>query len=421
MISAAMDEQQRRNGWRWAHANQRLSPPIQMNKTNSPREQENRTTSQTKQSVVGMLLQHGPMSRSDLAKSLDLSPAPLTGLSRKLIEQGLVQESAVQHGARQGRPSILLTLNPSYGYFLGVCITDAPPVLTLCDLNGNVLEEHPLEATREPEMVAANIQEGLEKILVSQRISREKILGIGLAVSGIIDRKSAICRLSNDLDWRDVPIAELVNQATGIPVYLENDANAVATGEKLFGSAKTIHDFIAITLNHSIGAGHYIKGELYRGYGGGAGEIGHTTIDLNGALCPCGKKGCLDMISGSKALLKSAHEKGLDVKNVTDIESLAVAGNTEAIGILYRAGQAVGLAATHMIHSTNPQSVILAMSSSSAGGVFIAATLHTIESNILPSLRSTTEILFHRVDGNFCARGAASIAAHQYFLSQAST
>lgn len=367
-----------------------------------------------------MLLQRGPMSRSDLAKSLDLSPAPLTGLSRKLIEQGLIQESATQHGARQGRPSILLELNPSYGYFLGVCITDAPPVLTLCDLNGNVCEEHLLLATREPEMVAGNIREGMEKILASQRIAKEKILGIGLAVSGLIDRKSATCRLSNDLDWRDVPIAELVNQATGIPVYLENDANAVAVGEKLFGSAKTAHDFIVITLNRTIGAGHYLKGELYRGHSGGAGEIGHTTIELQGLPCPCGKNGCLDTIAGSKALLHSAREKGLDVRNVTDIESLAVAGSTEANGILYRAGQAVGLAATHMIHSTNPQSVILTMSARTASGAFIAATLHTIESNILPGLRSTTEILFHRVDGNFCARGAASIAAHQYFLSQAS-
>lgn len=382
---------------------------------------DNRALRQSKLSVIEKLIEHGSMSRSDLAESLHLSRPALTALSRELIDLGLIHETAVEHdNKRQGRPSILLALNPAYGYFVGVCITDHPPVLMLCDVNGNVLGHHAIAATRKPEAVAKAIQEGIHHFLVARQIPRKDILGIGMAVSGMVDREHGVCRLSNELDWRDVPIAAIVREATGIPAFLENDANAAAMGEKLFGNARTEKNFTVITVDRAIGCGHYIHGGLYRGHDGGAGEIGHTTIDLNGLPCLCGKKGCLDTVAGSKAILEAAQEKGIAVQTVEEIEALAAAGNAEAITILYRAGQALGLAVAHLIQNNNPRMVIFALSENIAGGVFIAATQQTIESNVLPRFLPTTKILFQRMDNNFWDRGAASIAAYEYFRYQAS-
>lgn len=382
---------------------------------------ENRTLRLTKLGVIEKLIELGPTSRSELAGYLNLSRPALTTLSRELIDLGLIHETEVQHnGQRQGRPSILLALNPDYGYFLGVCITDYPPVLTLCDIHGNVIDEHEIASTREPEAVAATIQQGIRSLLAEQKILRKNILGIGIAVSGLVDREQGICLLSNELNWHNVPIAKIVEQATGIPTFIENDANAAATGEKLFGNARTAKEFVVITVDATIGSALYIHNQLHSGHSGGAGEIGHITADLNGIPCRCGKKGCVDTISGSKAILEAAHKKNLSAQSLSELESIAAAGNAEAIAILYRAGQALGLATAHLIMCNNPRTVIFALSENIIGGVFMAATLQTIENNILPQFISSTEILFHHMHNKFWARGAASIAAHEYFRYQAS-
>jgi predicted NBD/HSP70 family sugar kinase len=384
---------------------------------------ENPALRLSKLRVIKQLIEHGSMSRSDMAELLNLSRPALTVLCRELLEVGLVYESPVQpqpNGQGMGRPAILLSLNPHYGYFVGVCITDYPPMLTLCDVNGTVVDSHEIAITREPEATAAAIQQGIQHFLESQQISRKNILGIGIAVSGLMDREQGICVLSNELNWRNVPIARIVHRVTGIPAYVENDANAATMGEKLFGNARSGRNFTVITVDQTIGAANYIEGELYRGYSGGAGEIGHTTSEWNGLPCRCGKKGCLDTIAGSRAIRQAAHEKGLEVKSVAELESLAVSGNAEAIAILYRAGQALGFAAAHLVQNNNPRTVIFALSENVSSSVFIAATQQTIENNILPQFVPVTEILFHRMDRNFWARGAASIAAHEYFLYQAS-
>jgi predicted NBD/HSP70 family sugar kinase len=382
---------------------------------------EQHTPRLSKLGIFQQLIANGPRSRSELAESLNLTRSALTALCRELIEEGLIHEAEVQRNEqRQGRPSILLALNPGYGYFLGVCITDRPPVLTLCDVNGNLLDNHQIASTSEPEAVAAAIGEGIDYFLASQRISRNQLLGTGIALSGLVDREAGVCRLSNELGWSDVPIAKIARRTTGIPAFLENDANAAATGEKLFGNARTGKDFTVVTVDRAIGAAHYIGGELYRGHSGVAGEIGHITLDLNGLPCPCGKRGCLDTIAGSNAILAAARRKQLAAENIAGIEALAAAGDTDAEEILYRAGQALGLTVAHLIQCNNPRTVIFALSEDIKSGVFISATSQMIQSNILPRLVPLTEILIHHMDKNFWSRAAASIAAHEHFRYQAS-
>jgi predicted NBD/HSP70 family sugar kinase len=385
------------------------------------RQLEEYAAKSSKLSVIESLIESGAMSRSELAEKIGLSRSALTELSRELIEAGLVRETSVVHdGQRQGRPSVLLALNENRGYVLGVSLQDETALLVLCDIHGNVLQNHSFELTTRPEACATAIRDGMKHILQNKGIQKKQLLGIGLAISGFVDPHSGVCIRSNELDWSDVPIVSIVQRVTGVPTYLENDANAVATGEKLFGNTRKLRNFTIVTLSYAIGAGHYVGGRLYRGASGGAGEIGHYTMDPNGLSCRCGKKGCLDTISGIAAMVDLARKQSLMVENLQDIERLASLGNTVATAMLRNAGQVLGLGVSYLIQTNNPEAVLFAFTEEIEGGIFLTAVRQSIENNILPRFLPTTKLLFHRAAKSFWARGAASIAAHEFLRAQAS-
>ncbi len=333
-------------------------------------------------------------------------------LSRQLLDRGVIREiSTRQNQQRQGRPVVLLDLNPTYGYFVGARIDEAPLLMSLIDLKGNVIQCHKVTLPETVDEIANALHEGAEGLVNSARIQNDRVMGLGIAISGVVDHANGVCRHSAILGWHDVPIASIVSKATSLPTYLENNANAVATGEKLFGDARGHDNFSIVTFGRGIGGAHYIEGHLYRGHSGGAGEIAHCTIDLDGRLCKCGKRGCLDTIASREAILQAAHGCNLDVNTLADIESLAIVGNREAIDILKRAGRALGLAVAHIININDPELVIITGIDASLGTLLMTSTRQAIENLILPRLLASTRLEFRHVNGEVWARGAASIAA----------
>src|ERR1700749_4013151 len=257
--------------------------------------------------IIEALLENGSMSRSELATSTGLSRSALTEMSRVLIQHQFVEESpSVIDKQRKGRPSIMLSLNARYGYFVGVGLTEDPPLMALTDCHGNVLAEHEISAEMDPEAGASAIAQNLPHLTRASNISREKVLGIGVALSGHVNHADGICLHSNLLGWHNVPIAEIVERAAHMPTYIDNDAHAVALGQKLFGMARENKSFMVIMLGKTIGGASYMQGRLYRGNTGAAGEIGHCTVAPDGPLCECGKKGCVDVFASISALLRRA-------------------------------------------------------------------------------------------------------------------
>ncbi|HTZ60147.1 MAG TPA: ROK family transcriptional regulator [Acidobacteriaceae bacterium] len=370
--------------------------------------------------IIEALLENGSMSRSELASSIGLSRSALTEMSRVLIQHQFVEESpAVIDKQGRGRPSIMLSLNARYGYFVGVGLTEDPPLMALTDCHGNVLAEHEITAEMEPEAVAAAIAKGIPYLTRASNISREKVLGIGVALSGHVNHARGTCLQSNLLGWHDVPIARIVERVTGMPTYIDNDAHAVALGQKLFGMARELKSFMVIMLGKKIGGGSYMQGRLYRGNTGAAGEIGHCTVVPSGPRCECGKQGCVDVFASSSALLRRAGELNLQVREIGELEALAAKGSREAIELLQHAGSVLGIAVANSIQVNNPELVLFADLVGFGNRVFTNSARQTIESNIMPHLLSTTRLEFRSVEMDFLVRGAASIAAHQFLIERA--
>ena len=194
--------------------------------------------------------------------SVGLSRSALTEISRDLIQDRFLLESpSVSEKLRKGRPSIMLSLNAKYGYFVGVGLTEDPPLMALTDCHGNVLAEHQINMVMAPEEVAAAISRGIPHLTRASNISRNQVLGIGIALSGLVNHAQGICVHSNLLGWHDVPVARIVERATEIPTYIDNDAHAVTLGEKLFGVARELKSFTVIMLGKSIGGGSHMQGQ----------------------------------------------------------------------------------------------------------------------------------------------------------------
>jgi predicted NBD/HSP70 family sugar kinase len=365
--------------------------------------------------TIEAYLQYGMLSRSDLAALTGISRSAITEITQNLLDMGLLQEfHVVQEKQGRGRPAVSLRFNASHGYFIGVSVTGTPSPVILADMQGNVVGEYEIPPSDTPQKTASTIRRAMTCLLRQTGVSREHLLGIGIAVSGVIDESAGLCRYSAALGWRDVPIARLVTEATDVDAHVGNDANAVAIGEKLFGRARDLRHFSSIILGGNIGCAHYIGGNLYRGYDGGAGEIGHVTLDVNGPRCRCGKNGCLDMFAGGTAMQATAREAGLVCESMRDLEALAAVGNTDAMTVLRKGGHSLGLAVASLIQINNPECVLFADVGGFGKGIFQATTRQVIENNILPRFLGSTEIIFHQVERSFLARAAASIAAQQY-------
>jgi predicted NBD/HSP70 family sugar kinase len=228
-------------------------------------------------------------------------------------------------------------------------------------------------------------------------------------MTGLVDARHETCLASSQLDWQDVPLARLIRERTGLPAWLENDAKTAATREKLFGAARPYADFAVITIGDGIGCASFVDGRLRRGHNGGAGELAHTTVEPGGRPCKCGKRGCLDTVAPRAAMLAAARQAGLAVDDVVAIEQLAARNDTAALGVLHRAGTALGTAIAHLVQINDPEIVFVIDTAGSAGTLIRTIVQQTVAANVLT-------LSFSRVSGDFWSQTAASVAAHKFFV-----
>ena len=366
--------------------------------------------------IVEAISVSGPLTRTELAALTGFSKASVTNLSRDLIEIGLLSEADTVYG--QGRPSVQLMLDRRGGYLIGMTLAQrSSPVLVLTDLRGKVLVERPFEWSRDPEEIGNTVLALIPDLCAEAGIERSRIVGIGLAVPGFVDQHQQMVLQSSFMGWQDLPVAAAIEARTGIATYVENDANAVAVGERLFGDARERRNFALVSLGVGIGCAHFVEGRLHRGHSGGAGEIAHATIDPMGMPCRCGKRGCLTTVASVRAILNAAAEAGIECTSLDQVEALAERGDERAIGIIHKAGSALGLSISHVIQMNNPELVLVVLLDGAIDGLMHRVTKQTIDACVMPRFARHTEIRFEKVETGFWARGAAAVAAERFLLN----
>ena len=315
-------------------------------------------TDMTRSAVLTFIGGHGPTSRTDLARALSVSPALMTQVTKELLRDGLIVALETSP-SRGGRPARLLGLASSAGRAIGVKVVADHVTIVEAGIDGTVLRSatEPFSASDSDPMDSLI---GLLRDFIASTVS-VRFLGIGVATPGNVDDQSVGVVSSTQLGWCEVPLGSRLRSAFNLPVLVDNNVNALAAAEILYGQARGHSDALVVTIGTGVGAGIIMDGAVYRGHSGVAGEIGHIPTIENGPLCQCGARGCLEAVIGQQALVETACTAGVLAKDdgIAQLVEHADNGDQSAQKILADAGHLLGRALAGVVNTLDPEVVIL--------------------------------------------------------------
>jgi predicted NBD/HSP70 family sugar kinase len=354
------------------------------------------------------------ISRADIARSTGLSPSTVSAIVAGLQQAGLVRETGAGL-SRGGRRPTMIGFCDDVFTLVGVEIGSSHVTVVLTDLRADVRVARfaPLAARTEPDRALATVRAFIDDGLAELGVSRAQVIGIGVGLPGPV-RPDAPGRLTQMVPaWRDHDVLDFLSNAYGLPVFVENDANLGALAEQWWGAGRNGKDLTYIKIGTSIGSGHVINGELYRGAGGTAGEIGHLPIDPSGPRCPCGLTGCLTTFIGSETLVARARVE-VDpsfgpVTGVTDLVRAVRAGDLGARRIVHDVGGHLAIAVASLMNVLNPAVVVLGGEITGVGELLLAPVRAAVRARSLATTYDDTAIITSNLGDKAIAVGAATM------------
>lgn len=369
--------------------------------------------------LLRLLREQGPTSRTELAEQSGLSNGAITRIVGELIDEGFLVERSVG-ASTGGRRPVLLDLDTSARVVAGLKLMDDVILAVLVDIKGAVVADARVALrSHETDAVLDRAAAAVRDLLAKAGVDRARLAGIGLCMPGSVDWRAGVCRLAPFFGWSDVPVARLLNERTGVPVSVDNDVNALAVAESLFGPRRQARDFAVVTFGRGVGAGLVQGGRVYRGAGGGAGEFGHIVSQIGGRPCECGKSGCLEAYVGENALLERVRAIGPGYSGVGVEEFVALArGGDQAVGAVYaEVTQRAGVAVANLINLFNPELVVFGGEAAFLSEGFVEDLRPHIDEHTFGGLVGSFELQLDtaRGDRTAWARGAASLAMEYLF------
>jgi predicted NBD/HSP70 family sugar kinase len=381
--------------------------------------------------ILRSIREDGPISRVDIKEKTRLSWGTVTTCTKELLDRGVVTEiGAVTTGV--GRRPVELDLNRSDNFVLGLQLGSLLVRAVLMNVKGRVVDEleGPVDARGTSREILACLLDTGRRILRRHSISRSLLAGVGIAAPGAVDFSTGVCLYApHHPHLKDVPLKRKFELAFGVPCFVDHDFNCFVLSEQLFGFGKGIENFICVLVGNGLAAGIVLHGEVYRGADSLAGEFGHTCIDLDGPVCACGNRGCIEALaSGSaiaasavrelpanpgSAILTAAHG---DVSRIT-AETVAAAarhGDFLAREIYARMGTVLGVGISNLINTFNPRCIILGGRVSKASELFFPSCMEAVRRHAWYA--STKDVKVSHLERGEVL-GAAALVLQQIFTT----
>ena len=307
---------------------------------------------------------------------------------------------------------------------VGIDIGGTNTVFGLVDHTGNLLSHDSIKTSHfqlvEDFVDAVCLK--LNKLIADQ--TDVEIIGVGIgAPNG--NYFTGNIEFAPNLNWKGIiPLSKLFEERLNIPTTLTNDANAAALGERIYGAAKGIDDFVMITLGTGLGSGFVVNGELVYGHDGFAGELGHTIVEKNGRKCGCGRNGCLETYVSATGIVKSAKEflkkssnsslASLDIITSKSISDAAIAGDKLALEIFDFTAEKLGFSLANTVAISSPKLIVLFGGLAQSGDLIIKPTKKYLEEYVLSIYKNKIEIVSSKLDASDAAiLGASALAWEQ--------
>lgn len=299
-------------------------------------------------------------------------------------------------------------------YALGIDIGGTNTVVGLVDKEGKVLGTDSIKTQSFPvlEEYVKTVSKLAKDLIAKNNVSVDDIVGLGIGAPNA-NYYTGNIEMAPNLPWKQdkVPLAKMFREELNIPVTITNDANAAALGEKMYGVAKDMDNFIMITLGTGVGSGIVINGQLVYGHDGFAGELGHVIIERNGRLCGCGRRGCLETYCSATGIVRTAKERNTPFLTSKDIYDAAVKGDETAIDIFKETGTRLGRAFADMVVFSSPEAFVLFGGLAKAGDFIVKYTKEAMEEAIMPIFKGKVKILLSTMkDADAAVLGASALA-----------
>ena len=336
-----------------------------------------RVKSMNRLTVLQYIRSFGPISRAELSERTHLSFTAVKNMIADLVDCDLISESGYDLSTG-GRKPVLYKLRHDRYYSVGVHLSISHIRVAILDLEGKSLIQYETDTNHDTFQTSAILSQlisCIEEAINQSGVERTKILGIGMGIPGPLDPfNGVVLSPPNIKGLESVPLKQIISDRFGMMTYIEKDANLIALAEFWYGAGQGNSNIFYLDADAGIGSGLIIDGDLYYGYPFGAGEVGHSTINIDGPRCNCGNYGCLEAVASGLAIIRRVGEeirrgaesamrqKYLDSEDLVTLDTIlnyAEDGDPMAIQILHESGRYVGIAIANVINLLLPEVVII--------------------------------------------------------------
>lgn len=367
----------------------------------------------------------GRAARADVARALGISAGSVTTLTSDLIAVGLLREfegaprESLPTG--RGRPPVALEVVHEGRLVIGIKLSDERHSAVLTDFAGNMLADATLPTPpirKTLGQILDEMDELIGLLMAAAALPLCAVTAVGLGLSGLVDHVTGLVPWSPLLADRDVGLKTAFEARFGLPVHVDNDANVLTLAELWFGAGRAMSDFAVVTIEHGVGMGLVLNNRLFRGTRGMGLELGHIKVQLDGALCRCGQRGCLEAYLADYALAREASTAlGRNARNMQSPQALletlfgeAKAGNHAARTIFRRAGRYLSLGLSNVIQLFDPELIILSGERMRYDYLYADEVLAEMRGLMLADGRTPCKVEIHAWGDLVWARGATALA-----------
>ena len=353
--------------------------------------------------VLGTIYDRGPISRAAVARATGLTRTTVSDVVTDLIRDGLAGEIG-RGPSTGGKAPILLAVTNNARHLVGLDLAENVFRGAIVDLRGGIVSAIEVAVDNRDGGAALERVYGLVDRLVAR--TDRPILGIGIGTAGLVDTEAGTILESVSFEWHGLPLGDLLQARSGLPVYVANDSQAMALAEHVFGESRT-PNLVVVKVGEGIGAGLILDGHPFQGDGFGAGEIGHTTVRPGGEMCRCGRVGCLETVASSRAIL--GRLAGHGISRLPDAVAAFKAGDPFVREVVIGAARELGVALAWLIGALNVERIVLVGSVAEFGEPWLAAVRETMQASALKILADETTVEIGRLHADGVLLGATGL------------
>jgi N-acetylglucosamine repressor len=366
--------------------------------------------------ILKTIIKHYPISRAKLSKLTELNKATVSLQAHSLITKSLVTE--IGEGLSSGgRKPILLIFNKNAGFAIGVDLGVNYILTVLVDLEGNKIFSDCCKIENSSFKAVKPIL--IERIQLAASHAPESpygIIGIGVGVHGFVNQDQTVLFTPHS-KWKEIHLKKLLEENFNCPIFVDNEANAGAFGEKLYGGVKNFQSLIYVSVGVGIGLGIIVNDELYRGSNGFSGEMGHVTIDFNGKKCDCGNRGCWELYASENAFYHylSRIKNG---KNFTleQVSKMIQENDGKTLMEIEKFGYFLGVGLTNIINTFNPEAIVIRSNLIEANPIILKSIEKAISTHTSRYVPQKQELFISQLQRNATALGAAAFMIDKFLV-----